>query len=199
MPRPREFDENAVLDSARDQFWTSGYAGTSMADLTAATGLGKGSLYGAFGDKHALFVRTLEGYCADVVANTHEELTTGGRAIDRLIRHLRATARGGAADPHPRGCMMAKAAAELASHDAAVSTMVEASLARWHDDLASCVALAQKDGDVSDDVDADALAWTLLTAARGFEALRKGGVALDHVEAALEQLITMIPRTTRKT
>jgi TetR/AcrR family transcriptional repressor of nem operon len=198
MPRPREFDESAVLDSARDQFWRSGYAGTSVADLTAATGLGKGSLYGAFGDKHALYMRTLEGYCADVVANTHAELSTGGRAIDRLTRHLRATARGGAADPHPPGCMMAKAAAELASHDTAVATVVEDSLTRWHDDLTSCIADAKEDGDVADDVDANVLAWTLLTMARGFEALRKGGVSPDHLEAALEQTMTMIPRTVQQ-
>jgi len=46
-----------VLRAARDEFWFYGYAGTSIDDVVAATGLGKGSLYGAFGDKHALFLR----------------------------------------------------------------------------------------------------------------------------------------------
>jgi AcrR family transcriptional regulator len=55
MARPRGFDEKQVLQAARDEFWSCGYAATSIDDVAALTGLGKGSLYGAFGDKHALF------------------------------------------------------------------------------------------------------------------------------------------------
>ncbi|GMA85693.1 hypothetical protein GCM10025868_09430 [Angustibacter aerolatus] len=51
MGRPRQFDEDGVLRTAREQFWATGYAGTSMETIAAATGLGKGSLYGAFGGK----------------------------------------------------------------------------------------------------------------------------------------------------
>ncbi|KJE23819.1 transcriptional regulator, TetR family [Frankia torreyi] len=50
MARPRTFDEDQVVCAARDQFWATGYTATSLDDLTAATGLGRGSLYGAFGD-----------------------------------------------------------------------------------------------------------------------------------------------------
>lgn len=49
MARPRKFDEQQVLDTARELFWSGGYAATRMEDIAAATGLGKGSLYGAFG------------------------------------------------------------------------------------------------------------------------------------------------------
>lgn len=59
MPRPREFDENRVLLAVRDEFWDKGYAATSMDDLLRVSGLGKGSLYGAFGDKRSLFLRVL--------------------------------------------------------------------------------------------------------------------------------------------
>ena len=62
MPRPREFDEADVVAAARDEFWTRGYVATSVDDLTTVTGLGKGSLYGAFGDKHGLFLRALDDY-----------------------------------------------------------------------------------------------------------------------------------------
>lgn len=194
MPRPREFDENAVLDSARRQFWETGYAGTSLADLTAATGLGKGSLYGAFGDKHALFMRTLEGYCSDAVADARDELSGDGRAIDRLTEHLRISARLDVENSPGRGCMMAKAAAELGSIDPAVEELVSTSLARWHDELAACISRARDEGDIAADVDADTLAWTLLTVIRGFEALRKGGVPTEHLRAAFDQVVDTIPR-----
>ena len=57
--RPRKFDETKVLEQARDVFWANGYAATSVDDLAAATGLNRPSLYAAFGDKHALYLRAL--------------------------------------------------------------------------------------------------------------------------------------------
>ena len=66
MPRPRKFDESDVVAAARDEFWLRGYAATSVDDLTSVTGLGKGSLYGAFGDKHGLFLRALDDYISAV-------------------------------------------------------------------------------------------------------------------------------------
>jgi TetR/AcrR family transcriptional repressor of nem operon len=64
MARPREFDEQAVLDACLDQFWAKGFAAVSMSDLESATGLGRQSLYSAFGDKRALFAAVLERYAA---------------------------------------------------------------------------------------------------------------------------------------
>ena len=60
--RPREFDVEQVLEAAMQAFWANGYEGTSLTDLVAATGLMKGSLYQAFGDKHSLFIQTLNRY-----------------------------------------------------------------------------------------------------------------------------------------
>lgn len=58
MARPRQFDEEEAVRAARDQFWTVGFHGTSIDDLSAATGLGRGSLYAAFGGKRALLSTT---------------------------------------------------------------------------------------------------------------------------------------------
>lgn len=62
MARPREFDEGEVLDKAVALFWDRGYDATSLADIEAATGLGRASLYAAFGDKEGLFVKSLERF-----------------------------------------------------------------------------------------------------------------------------------------
>ena len=58
--RPRTFDADEVLNKARAVFWNLGYAATSLDDLAAATGLNRPSLYGAFGDKHALYMAALQ-------------------------------------------------------------------------------------------------------------------------------------------
>src|ERR1700754_2125583 len=108
MARPRKFDETEVVAAARDEFWTRGSAGTSLDDLTAATGLGRGSLYGAFGDKHELFLRALDDYCGNVSARVHADLRDGqGSAYERLVGHIRAMANPSAAQAR-RGCLMAK-------------------------------------------------------------------------------------------
>ena len=62
MVRPREFDRDAALDRAMQVFWAKGFAATSTEDLVAAMGIGRQSLYNAFGDKQALFARALERY-----------------------------------------------------------------------------------------------------------------------------------------
>lgn len=62
MARLKEFNEEEVLDRAMEIFWRRGYGATSVDDLTRATGLGRGSLYGTFGDKEALFIACLKRY-----------------------------------------------------------------------------------------------------------------------------------------
>ncbi|AMP15347.1 TetR/AcrR family transcriptional regulator [Collimonas pratensis] len=60
--RPRAYDPEQALDNARDVFWQLGYGGSSLDDLSSATGMNRPSLYAAFGDKHALYLQTLERY-----------------------------------------------------------------------------------------------------------------------------------------
>src|SRR5271167_4213924 len=62
MARPREFDEEAVLDAAVQCFWARGYEATSVRDLAQKMEITGASLYNAFGDKRSLYRRALEHY-----------------------------------------------------------------------------------------------------------------------------------------
>lgn len=193
MARPRTFDERDVVAAARDAFWDRGYAATSVDDLTAATGLGKGSLYGAFGDKHSLFIRALDEYGADATATVVAQLREPGvPAHDRIARHLRTTAAAVAADVGRRGCLMAKSASELGATDAEVDRVIGSSYAAWLSALADCVAEAQRDGTVTGRVDPQALATMLFSLIRGFEALRKGGAEPAQITAAAEAALALL-------
>jgi TetR/AcrR family transcriptional repressor of nem operon len=194
MPRPRKFDESDVVAAARDEFWTRGYAATSVDDLTNVTGLGKGSLYGAFGNKHRLFLRALDDYIGSALDGVRAQLRDPAySAYDRLVRHIRAQARAIAADKSRRGCMMAKSAAELSATDETVERAVEHAYTAWHAELVDCIKEAQRDGAIDKKQNPQALGTTLLAFMRGQEALHKGGVKPAQLKASAEQMIALIP------
>jgi AcrR family transcriptional regulator len=87
MGRPREFDEDEVLQAVQWLFWEKGYEGTSLRDLMEATRLTKSSLYKAFGSKEALFWRVVERYQRDFLDFRHEALAepTPRRIAERLL------------------------------------------------------------------------------------------------------------------
>lgn len=175
MARPRSFDEAQVLTAARDQFWLTGYAATSLDDLVAATGLGKGSLYGAFGDKRSLFLRVLDDYCASAVSESRRSLEgpdSGARG--RLRSFLLASAKESSA-PRRRGCLLAKGTAELAGSDPDVARRSLKTFRAIEDLLVTCVEQAQRHGDIDPAVDARKLGSLLLAVERGIEALGKAG------------------------
>jgi AcrR family transcriptional regulator len=184
MARPRAFDEPHVTRQAREAFHDHGYEATSVQHLTAATGLSRSSLYGAFGDKHALFLRAFAQYCDDNAAAIERELAgdePGARG--RLERHLRSMI----ADPAAaqRGCLLAKATAELAGEDADVVRIATGFYARYERALSACVRGAQAAGDVRADLDPAAAAGLLLSVLRGSETLARAG----HPAAALESTV----------
>lgn len=194
MPRPRTFDESDVVAAARDEFWARGYAATSVDDLTVVTGLGKGSLYGAFGDKHGLFLRALDDYIGTAMDGVRTQLRDPAySAYDRLTRHIRAQARAVAADRSRRGCMMAKSAAELGATDQTVERAVAQAYSTWAAELATCIKEAQRDGTIDGKQKPQVLATTLLAFMRGQEALHKGGAKPTQIRAAADEMIAMIP------
>jgi len=193
MARPRKFDEGDVIAAARETFWTRGYTATSVDDLTAATGLGKGSLYGAFGDKHGLYMRALDDYISSAVRGVQAELRDPDvSAFERLTRHIRGQVKAINADKNRRGCMMAKGAAELAAVDDAVEQKVERAYTIWRNELVACIKEAQRDGAIAADRNPQALATALLAFMRGQEALHKGGAKPAQLRAAAEEMIALI-------
>jgi TetR/AcrR family transcriptional regulator, transcriptional repressor for nem operon len=190
MGRPREFDERAVLDAAQTAFRTHGYAGTSLQDLMDATGLGKGSLYAAFGDKHALYLRALDDYASSSVRGVGEALERRP-ALEALREHLLGVARSSAAGP---SCLLASSTAELAGVDADVGQRVQEAVRTLEGCFARAVARAQAEGDVDPDADPEALGGLLLAVSRGLEALGHAGTPEASLVRTAEAAIAGLPR-----
>jgi TetR/AcrR family transcriptional regulator, transcriptional repressor for nem operon len=194
VARPREFDETEVLLAARERFWSTGYAATTLDDVLAATGLGKGSLYGAFGDKHQLFLRTFGDHSTALVEAVRRALDgPDADAYQRLRAHVLAVANATASDVCRRGCLLAKGTAELSEHDPAVAATARKTFAAIEELLASCIAGAQRAGDIRQDADPARLAGLLLAVLRGIEALGKGGSSPDSLRAIAETALAVLP------
>lgn len=187
MGRIRRFDEQHVLHSATEVFWSTGFAGTSVDDIMQATGLGKGSLYGAFGDKRTLFHRAFDGYCDQVTAAFHSRLSgqspsssssssSAGR-LRTLFDRILAYADG--SQPPPRACLLAKATAELAATDPEVAARSRQTFEAMSDILHTELTQAQADGDLPADLDTRRTAHHLLVVFRGIEAMAEAGT--DHI------------------
>jgi TetR/AcrR family transcriptional repressor of nem operon len=149
MARPREFDENAVLDAAVRCFWQRGYAATSVRDLVDEMGIAGASLYNAFGDKRSLFRAALDRYYSqsfgDRVLRFEHRLPPRqaisaffGEIIERSLD-----------DKERKGCLLVNSAVELASHDRGSRRAIEAILAEMEDFFRRCAVAGQADGSIS--------------------------------------------------
>jgi AcrR family transcriptional regulator len=190
MARPRKFDEQQVLHLATEAFWTSGFAATSLDDLMRATSLGKGSLYGAFGDKQALFQRVLDGYCANIMAGLSERLSGPDSSAATRLRALFDMMVAAGAPPGPqRACLLAKATAELAATNTEVAVRARQTFTMFAGLLQAEVESAQAAGDIPGDRDPARTAHHLLAVLRGMEALTEAGmdesVLRDAADTAL--------------
>ncbi|UXY23809.1 TetR/AcrR family transcriptional regulator [Streptomyces cynarae] len=192
MARPRSFDETKVLSSAREEFWNRGYAATRLEDLVSATGLGKGSLYGAFGDKRRLFLNLLNSYCHQQLSDVQRTLTAPGTAMERLTRLFEHVVHGYTGDAGRRGCFMVNSTSELHGQDPDVAALARATCQRMEDLLVTCVKDAQREGEVDASADPQELGRLLLAALQGIEFLAKTGMddsALRQIgHATLRQL-----------
>jgi TetR/AcrR family transcriptional regulator, transcriptional repressor for nem operon len=129
MARPREFDADDALERATRLFWTKGFEQTSLDDLCAATGLGRSSLYAAFGDKRALYLKALVRYEERSVARIAHSFD--GRTLRQgLEAFLAALIDDIVAGPGRSGCFIGNCAAELARLDRTAAARVRASLER---------------------------------------------------------------------
>ncbi|MFF2382191.1 TetR/AcrR family transcriptional regulator [Streptomyces sp. NPDC058108] len=198
MGRKRGFDEIEVLDVVRDRFWSTGYEGTSTYDLMDATGLGKGSIYKAFGNKRELYVRVFADYCRDLVAQAREQLRSGSDAVPaaplaRLERYLLSIAAAFAAESPHRGCFLTKGTSDLAGEDEEVARIAR----RAFEDLAAAFAAvireAQDAGEAADQVDSTALGYLLLSVIRGVDSLAKADVDGSTLERTVRCAMALIP------
>ena len=192
MARPRAFDEKQVLDAVREQFWDAGYAATSMEDLMRVSGLGKGSLYAAFGDKRQLFLRALHGYTEDAHRHLRQALADAPRAVDALRMLLEAPVDDGPATGPRRGCLMANSTSELAHADPEVLAHAHRTYETSTALIGDGIARAQREGALPAETDPVALARALLAAQQGIVFMSRTGMDTATLAATARSLAAQL-------
>ena len=189
--RPREFDTEQVLDAAMRAFWANGYEATSLADLMDVTGLHKGSLYQAFGDKHSLFLQSLKRYLADTRRHEMEVMQASPSPFEGIGNVAHHMIEGGD-DNCPTGCLAINSMAELAPHDDEVRQIIESHIETMRGSLINAITAGQEAGQIDKNRPADLLADMLMTFMAGLATQSKGGMdkATAHqlVDAQMETL-----------
>jgi len=113
MSGKKQFDVTAALDRAMTVFWQRGYADASLDALASATGLGRGSLYGAFGGKDALFRQSLDRYATVYGAQYEHALRAHPGEPVRAVEAFFEVVLKRITDPEvPTGCLIAQSAAQ---------------------------------------------------------------------------------------
>ncbi|MEA1652223.1 TetR/AcrR family transcriptional regulator [Nitrospirillum sp. BR 11164] len=166
--RPRAYDPHAALLRAMDAFWKSGYSGTSLDDLSAATGMNRPSLYAAFGDKRSLYLKALAHYWQVALDGMRADLALDRPLADSLMRAYEGalaiyfsdtpSTDGSPGDGPARGCFVVGTAVTEAVEDAEIRESLMTGFLAFDADFAARFRAAQKTGELRGDADPSALA-----------------------------------------
>src|SRR5947207_10986447 len=137
--RPRAYEPEVALARALDVFWKEGFAATSLDDLSAATGMNRPRLYGAFGDKRELFIKSYRRYRDDARA-AMGDIFRNDLPIRKRLERIYAVALDIylSGEAGPRGCFTVMTAASEAVHDPDIRAMVMEGFTELDKAFAAC-------------------------------------------------------------
>ena len=191
MARPREFDEEVVLEAAVQCFWACGYESTSVKDLIERTGLTAASLYNAYGDKRAIFRTVLDHYIDSSIAariRRCEKLPPRDAIRSFFDDILRRSLN----DRERKGCLLVNSALEMAPHDPEFRATIAATLKRIESFFLACVENGQADGTITSSRPAVGLAQHLLGVLMGVRVLARVRPERSLLEGAIGTALTSL-------
>jgi len=192
MARPREFDEDTVLEAVTQRFWNDGYEATSMRDLADCTGMTTPSLYNAFGDKRAIYRLVLDRYirralenCSAIFGGDEKPLLALERYFDSLIEEA-------LADALQKGCFAVNTALEVAPHDADFRDLVTNVFDQIEKYLRNCIVSGQSDGTIRTKLPAADLARLFFGATLGIRVLARTSSERELLTGVVRPLFALL-------
>ena len=188
--RPREFDVEEALAAALRVFWTKGYEGASLTDLTDAMGITRPSLYAAFGNKEALFKRALDLYGSEKLAYVGSalEAPTARGVAERMLA--------GTIDNITNecpGCLGVMASVTCNSPESPIGQDIRERTRSVRDAMVGRMQRAIDEGDFSVPVEADAMTRYLMALLQGVSVQAGAGASREDLEQVAAAALAIWP------
>ncbi|WP_020566828.1 TetR/AcrR family transcriptional regulator [Neolewinella persica] len=197
MARTKEFDEQVVLEKARDLFWERGYTATSIRDLEEHLGISRSSIYMFFGGKRELYDRTLAAYRDENMTRLEKTLGAAEDLRQALIDLFTATAR----QSHPdckaqaRGCYVVNATTEMANSCAEALSFAAESREQFVAIMKAALARAQEQGKLEEQADPAELANYLFVCYNGLQVVVQTNIERATLVKAVVRGVEGLPWT----
>lgn len=172
MARPKEYQEEHVLNAIMNVFWSQGYEATSAQDLVEATGLTRSSLYNAYVNKRGLFEQALIHY-KQCTAQHVEYLNKSDSVTEAIHTLLIDIVKYDISQPENRGCLITNTAIEQANQDERAAQLVCQNFRMLEEALEKNILRAQQSGDINSTTNAKILAACILNTVQGLRVLSK--------------------------
>jgi TetR/AcrR family transcriptional regulator, transcriptional repressor for nem operon len=179
MGRAKEFNEYEVLQKATQIFWSKGYQGTSIDDLTKELGISRSSLYDTYRGKKALLMNVLKNYSTQATSNLKkikEQNISGRQKIQTLIAQ---SIEAFQIDPQKKGCLIVNISTELGNQDGDVLLFSQKNLETVKSIFQEIILEGQQDGSISANISAEDLAYFLFNTYNGIQVSGKMGASQD--------------------
>jgi len=189
--RPRAYDPEEALAKAMGAFWDRGYAATSLDDISAATGMNRPSLYAAFGDKQAIYLKAIERYRAGPAV---KNALAGGRTLREALRRVykAALAIYLHGDRGARGCFVIGTAATEAVTNPLVREQLAGVLNDVDDAFEARIRQAKGEGELPADADPETLARLASATLHSLALRARAGEKRRVLEAIAEAGVTSV-------
>jgi AcrR family transcriptional regulator len=190
--RPREFDVDDALTAALRVFWSKGYEGASMTDLTEAMGVTRPSLYAAFGNKEALFRKALDLY-------EREKLCYMGQALEAPTargvaeRLLRGSLENQTSRDDPRGCLGVISSVACGAEADCIRQEVLERGRIAHEALIERMRRAIDEGDFAAPVDAEGITKYLTAILQGMAVQAGAGATREELQRLVDTSLAIWP------
>jgi TetR/AcrR family transcriptional regulator, copper-responsive repressor len=190
--RPRAYQPDVALGKALDLFRKDGFAATSLDDLSTATGMNRPSLYGAFGDKRALYIKSYQRYRDDARAAMIDIFREEMPIRQRLQKIYAVALDIYLSGESPRGCFTVMTAASEAVADPDIRAMVLEGFAELDKAFDACFRLAKEKGELVGSADTTVLSQLASATIHSIAIRARAGVPRKELEAIVKGAIDVM-------
>lgn len=191
--RPREFCVDQALAAALKVFWSKGYEGASLSDLTEAMGITRPSLYAAFGNKESLFCKALDLYQREKLSYIDQALDapTARGVAENLLRGALQMQTAECGDP--KGCMGVINSVACGVEAASIREEVLKRGAFARQAIVDRFEQARLEGELPEGMDAEGLVSFLLALLQGISLQGGSGASREALEQLVETSLQVWP------